>query len=127
MIGPGSRTHVFAYGSPCDMRKSFNTLSGLVSSMGREVTTGDVFLFVAANRKRAKVLWYDGTGLCLLAKRLDAGRFAKLWAEASEDVTLTVSELSLFLEGCELVGRVSLSPPVVDLEKASHVSSADFC
>jgi len=127
MIGPGSRTHVFAYGSPCDMRKSFNTLSGLVSSMGREVSTGDVFLFVGASRKRAKVLWYDGTGLCLLAKRLDRGRFARLWDEGGQAVTLTMSELRLFLEGCELVGRVPLSPPVIDVEKASRLSSADFC
>ena len=74
MIAPSTRTRVFAYGAPCDMRKSFNTLSGLVSAMGHDVAAGDVFLFVAKNRKRAKVLWYDATGLVLLAKRLDVGR-----------------------------------------------------
>ncbi len=67
MIGPRGRVRVFGYPKPCDMRKSFNTLTGLVLGMGRDVTAGDVFAFVSRNRKRAKVLWHEGTGLCLLA------------------------------------------------------------
>ena len=81
MIGPTGRVRVFGYPRPCDMRKSFNTLSGLVLAMECDVTSGDVFAFVSRNRKRAKVLWYDGTGLCLLAKRLDQGLFASLWTQ----------------------------------------------
>jgi transposase len=50
-------------------------------------------------RKRAKVLLWDGTGLCIYAKRLERGRFACLWREASARVVrLTMSELQLFLE-----------------------------
>ena len=63
---------MFGYPGPCDMRKSFNTLAGLVLEMGHELADGDVFAFVSRNRKRAKVLWYDGTGLCLLANYLDS-------------------------------------------------------
>lgn len=126
MIGPSQRTRVFAYGAACDMRKSFNTLSGLVSSMGHEVAAGDVFLFVSRNRRRAKVLWYDGTGLCLLTKRLDQGRFPALWENEAGDVELSMSELSLLLEGCEVVGRMPLSPPAVDVAQASRVLHADF-
>ena len=64
-----------------------------------------------ATRKRAKVLLWDGTGLCIYAKRLERGRFASLWREAAARVgRLTMSELQLFLEGSTLVGRVALSP-----------------
>lgn len=65
-----------------------------------------------ATRKRAKVLLWDGTGLCIYAKRLEQGRFACLWREpaAAAPLRLTVSELQLFLEGSALVGRMPLSP-----------------
>ncbi len=54
---------------------------------------------------------WDGTGLCIYAKRLEEGRFASLWRdEKSTGLTLTVSELQLFLEGSALVGRMPLSP-----------------
>jgi transposase len=94
------------------MRRGYDGLYGMVQSqLGRDPLSGDMFLFVARNRKRAKVLMWDGTGLCLYAKRLEKGRFAKLWA-GEEDTTLelTSSELSLFLEGSRLVGKVPISP-----------------
>jgi transposase len=68
-------------------------------------------LFVNATRKRVKALVWDGTGLCIYAKRLEQGRFACLWPDApAREVRLTMSELQLFLEGSALVGRVPLSP-----------------
>jgi transposase len=94
------------------MRKGYDGLFGMVQShLGHDPLSGDMFLFVARNRKRAKVLMWDGTGLCLYAKRLEKGKFAKLWA-GSENTTLelTSSELSLFLEGSKLVGKVPISP-----------------
>jgi transposase len=109
------------------MRKSYNSLSGLVMAMGHEVVAGDVFLFVGRTRKRAKVIWYDGTGLCLLAKRLDQGRFASPWVQGRHELELTMSELSLFLEGCEVVGRMPLSPPLIDVDTASRVARTEFC
>jgi len=52
--------------------------------------------------------------LCLYAKRLERGRFAPLWGEEGADpITLTISELELFLDGSPLVGRVALTPPAV--------------
>ncbi len=126
MIGPSNRTRVFAYAAVCDMRKSFNTLSGLVTAMDHDVACGDVFLFVSRNRKRAKVLWYDGTGLCLLAKRLDQGRFAAIWDTEADDLELTMSELRLFLEGCDVVGKIPLSPPPIDVTRARRISRSDF-
>lgn len=111
MIGSGRRRRVFAYGSHCDMRKQYDSLAALVTeAMGHDLLRGDLFLFVGRNRTRAKVLYFDGTGLCLLAKRLDIGHFAAPWEGRLE---FTESELALFLEGAELVSRVALSPRVV--------------
>jgi transposase len=57
------------------------------------------------------VLFWDGTGLCVFAKRLEKGRFAAPWARKDKPLLdWTPSELALFLEGSELVGRVKLSP-----------------
>lgn len=103
---------VHAYAAPVDMRKGFEGLSALVrEGWGQDPLSGDLFLFVNRHRKRAKVLHWDGTGLCLYAKRLEKGRFASLWREPGrKKVELTVTELRLFLEGSDLVGRVPLTP-----------------
>jgi transposase len=97
------------------MRKGFDGLSALVTQgLQRNPLDGDVFLFVSRNRVRAKTIHWDGTGLCVYAKRLERGRFARLWPEAGDDpITLTISELDLFLEGSTLVGRVALTPPAL--------------
>ena len=112
MIGLPRGLDVFIYPEPCDMRRSFNTLSLLVEqSMKRTLLDGDLFLFVAKNRKRAKVLYFDGTGLCLFAKRLEGGHsFPAPWKMARHQ--LSMSELALFIEGANAV-RQKLSPPVI--------------
>jgi transposase len=112
MIGSTRQVAVWAYGAPADLRKGFDGLSGLVAqALHQDPLSGDCYLFVNATRKRAKVLVWDGTGLCIYAKRLERGRFACLWRDAAARVVrLTMSELQLFLEGSALVGRVTLSP-----------------
>lgn len=112
MIGSTRRLTVHAYGAPCDMRKSFDTLSALVvQQMKLELLSGDVFLFVGRSRKRAKALFWDGTGLCVYSKRLEQGRFAAPWTRGDgAALKLTMSELALLLEGSELVGKQVLSP-----------------
>jgi len=103
VIGSTRQVAVWAYGAAADLRKGFDGLSALVSQgLGRDPLSGDCYLFVNATRKRAKVLLWDGTGLCIYAKRLE------------------MSELQLFLEGSTLVGRLALSPPpfvVADMRK----------
>ena len=79
--------------------------------MRRDVLAGDVYVFVGKDRRRAKVLYWDGTGLCVFAKRLEKGRFAAPWMHAKDGVLrMTMSELSLLLEGSEFVGKLALSP-----------------
>ena len=113
MIGLTRAVRVFAYGGPVDLRKGFNGLSALVEQeMKHKLLDGDVYLFLGRKPRRAKVLYFDGTGLCLLAKRLERGNFARPWERSTGGVvSLTLSELALFLEGSELVGRRSLAPP----------------
>lgn len=112
MIGSTRSLRVFAYPAPADLRKGYDGLHGLVASeLGRDVLSGDCFLFTNRTRTRAKVLMWDGTGLCIYMKRLERGRFAKLWeGETGTPPELTMSELALFLEGSRVVGRIELSP-----------------
>lgn len=118
MIGSTRQLSVHAFGAPVDLRKGFDGLSALVTQgLGRDPLSGDLFLFVNRDRKRAKVLLWDGTGLCIYAKRLERGCFACLWRrDASATLRLTMSELALFLEGSTLVGKVALSPAPFVLE-----------
>ncbi len=82
-------------------------------------------MFANRTRKRAKVLLWDGTGLCIYAKRLERGRFACLWRDDGlRTLRLTLSELQLFLEGCALVGRVALSPPIFSLNREKYLDLA---
>lgn len=111
MLTPSRNRRVFAYQEPCDMRKQYDSLAALVTAaMGRNFLSGDLYLFVARRRRRAKVLYFDGTGLCLFAKRLSKGHFAAPWNGRDE---LTETELQLLLEGAELTFRSPLSPSIV--------------
>lgn len=111
MIGLPRGLSVFMHDEPTDMRKSFNTLSAIVEhQMKRDLLEGDLFLFVSRDRRRAKVLYFDGTGLCLLAKRLEQGQFGAPWKQRRKELTLT--ELALFIEGSQAT-RGPLSPPLL--------------
>lgn len=120
MIGVGGNVRVWAYPVPADLRKGYNGLFALArNEMGHDPRCGDVFLFVNRKRTSAKCLVHDGTGLCILMKRLDEGRFAPLWRrDAAGRVTLTPSELSLYLEGCREVGYRRLAPARTNIEAA---------
>lgn len=97
------RRNVLVFKEPVDMRKSFDGLAGLLK--GQSLLSGDVFLFVARDRRRAKAMFWDGTGLNIWMKRLEQGKFADIWSRDR----ITSSELKLFLEGSRLVSR-TLSP-----------------
>jgi transposase len=126
MIGSTRALRVWAYAAPADLRKGFDGLAGLVTAQLRQDPLGgDCFLFVNRTRTRAKVLLWDGTGLCIYAKRLEQGRFACLWRDRTAGVVhLTMSELQLFLEGSALVGRVALSPAPFVLESVQNSLAA---
>lgn len=110
MLGSTRNLTVFAAPEPCDMRKGYNGLFALTRDLIRqEPLSGHLFLFVAKNRKRAKVLFWDGTGLCVFQKRLEQGRFVAPWERKDGALKMTTSELALFFEGSKAV-RSTLSP-----------------
>jgi transposase len=114
ILGTSRAVRVFAYPAPVDLRKGYDGLYGLVKQgLGRDPLSGDLFLFSNRRRRGCKVLVWDGTGLCIFQKRLERGCFASLFRDDGKPVQLTSSELALYIEGCELVGRRMLSPGVV--------------
>ena len=117
----GRHVTVYAYGAPVDMRKGFDGLSSLVTHrLDRDPLSGDVYLFLSRDRVQTKVLHWDGTGLCVYAKRLERGRFAPIWhSEGDAPIALTVSELDLFLDGSTLVGRRA-APTLTQFSLASQ-------
>lgn len=95
-LRPGHR--VFVFRDYVDMRSGFDRLSMLVrEQMRAKLVDGDLFVFLGKNRKRLKGLCYDGTGLILIAKRLEQGRFMRI--EELEYHELTVDELDWLLRG----------------------------
>jgi transposase len=66
---------VFVAVAPLDMRGSFDALAGAVRRLGLDPVDGHVYLFFNKRRRLAKGIWFDGSGWCLLAKRLEAGSF----------------------------------------------------
>jgi transposase len=114
ILGTSRAVRVFAYPAPVDLRKGYDGLYGLVKQgLDRDPLSGELFLFSNRRRRGCKVLVWDGTGLCIFQKRLERGCFASLFRDDGRPVQLTASELALYIEGCELVGRRSLSPGVV--------------
>ena len=104
MFGVGAATRVSLAVGPTDLRKSFEGLYGLVRDhLLCDPLSGHVFLFTNAQRNRLKLLFYDGSGLWVCAKRLDRGRFR--WPDndrESAKVMLTAEELALLLGGIDL-------------------------
>ena len=116
MIGSTRAVRVFARNGPTDLRKGFDGLYALVvNELGQDPLAGDLYLFINSRRTSAKVLLWDGTGLCIYAKRISRGRFAQLWVDVSQGkpLALTHAELQLFMEGADIAGRLPISPPEI--------------
>lgn len=124
MIPP--RGAVFAFPAPIDLRNGFDGLYALVARhLGRDPLHGALYLFTNRSRTSAKVLHFDGTGLCIYHKRLARGRFASLWQRADgRAVTLTRAELALFLEDCSLLDHQPLSPPEITRIPIAAISTS---
>lgn len=89
---------------PVDMRKSFNGLwAAATERLQEDPKHGAVFAFINGERTRLKLLYWDGTGVWVLAKRLEKGRFS--WPRASDGgakLTLAPEALALLVGGVEL-------------------------
>lgn len=107
MLSLPASVRLFVAREATDMRKSFDTLAALVIDVVEEdPQSGHLFLFVNRRRDRLKVLWWDRSGYCLLAKRLEHGQF-RVFDRAdgnSGAYEVTASDLTLILEGVDLRG-----------------------
>jgi len=121
MIGLNRRTRVFLSKDPLDMRCSFDGLFFRVKEQLKEDPfSGHLFVFLNRKRTTCKALLYDGTGLILIAKRLENGAFSALNPHFPGKIVLTQAEFSLFLEGASLNKRFLESPPAVARGKSSE-------
>jgi transposase len=90
---------------PCDLRKSFDSLSVVVrDQLGDDPLSRSVFVFINKARDRIKLLYWDGTGLWVLAKRLERGRFCRpagLQTKTNK-LALKPEALEMLLSGIDL-------------------------
>ena len=101
MIGLPAGTRIWLAAGITDLRRGFTGLSGMVQTTLQENPfSGHVFVFRGRRGDLIKMLWWDGDGLCLFAKRIERGKFT--WPQAtSGTVALTPAQLSMLLEGID--------------------------
>lgn len=105
MLSLSPATRVFLATQPVDGRKSFNGLCVLVKELlQQEATSGFLFVFMNKTRNRLKILFWDGSGLVLCAKRLEGGRFAAPKGQGQSQC-LRPEELTLLMHGIEGASR----------------------
>ncbi|WP_041388220.1 IS66 family insertion sequence element accessory protein TnpB [Polaromonas sp. JS666] len=101
MIAPPSGTRVWLAAGITDMRCGFDSLAARIqTALTENPFSGHIFVYRGRRGDLIKLLWWDGDGLCLLAKRLERGRF--IWPQAESGViSLTSAQLSMLLEGID--------------------------
>jgi len=101
MIVPGAELKVLVATKPVDFRKQTDGLAALVQeALGADPFCGAIYVFRSKRANRIKLLWWDGSGICLLTKRLESGHFC--WpAIADGMMPLTSEQLAILLEGLE--------------------------
>ena len=102
MLNLTAATRVFIALAPVDLRGSFNRLSALAQNqLAEDPLSGHLFVFTNRPRNRLKILFWDGSGLWVCAKRLEQGRFS--WPKGSgASVTWRGEQLSALLTGLEV-------------------------
>ncbi len=102
MLSLAPTVRVFIAVEPVDMRGSFDALSGAVRRLGLDPVDGHLYLFLNKRRRLAKALWFDGSGWCVLAKRLEAGSFQLPTFSASDTrVEVDGTTLTALLAGLD--------------------------
>jgi transposase len=123
MIGLNRRTKVFLSKEPADMRASYDSLFMRVKEIIKEDPfSGHLFVFLNKRRTCCKCLYYDGTGLVLIGKRLENGLFARVNPFHSGDLVLTQAQFNLFFEGADINKRFIESP--FEIKKTPHHQEA---
>lgn len=115
MIGLPVGTRIWIAAGVTDLRRGFTGLSAHVQTVLKEKPfSGHVFVFRGRRGDLIKMLWWDGDGLCLFAKRLERGRF--IWPKVeSGTVALTPAQLSMLLEGIDWRRPLRTHTPEVEV------------
>lgn len=101
MFFPEGQIRVHLYGQPCDMRRSFDGLSTMVRhELRADPCDGSLYCFINRRATQMRVLYFDRTGFCVWAKRLEAGRFISEWSQVRTR-EMDWTGLKLMLEGIE--------------------------
>jgi transposase len=101
MFFPEGQIRVHLYGFPCDMRKSFTGLYALTKQgLRADPLSGDLYVFISRRATMMKVLYFDRSGFCIWAKKLEAGRFVSDWTQVHTH-EMDWTALKLMLEGIE--------------------------
>lgn len=101
---PGS-LRVFVAVEACDMRKGYEGLSALAGEvLGEDVRSGALFVFGNRRRTRLKILYFDGSGIWVMSKRLEEGTFSWPQAEGERKVRLRAEALAMLTDGIDLRG-----------------------
>ena len=101
MFFPEGQVRVFLYGQPVSMRLSFDGLYALARhSMQEDPLSGHLFAFINRRATQIKVLYFDRSGLCVWAKRLEQGRLISNWDSVTTQ-EMDWTGLKLLLEGIE--------------------------
>ena len=102
MLSLPPTVRVFVAVEPVDMRGSFDALAGAVRRLGLDPTDGHLYLFLNKRRRIAKAIWFDGSGWCVLAKRLETGSFQLPAFDAStSQVPIDVASFASLLAGID--------------------------
>ena len=102
MLSVTSATRVLVATTPVDLRGSFNRLYSLVvEQLKGDLLSGHLFVFTNGRRNRIKVLYWDGSGLWVCAKRLEQGRFSWPVSESGR-IDLRGEEFSALIHGLEV-------------------------
>jgi transposase len=111
MIALNRRTKIFVCKEATDMRSSYDSLFARVKTLlQKDPFSGHLFLFINAKRTTCKCLYYDGTGLVIISKRLENGTFSQINPFYKDEIVLTEAEFGLFFEGADLKKRFIDSP-----------------
>lgn len=111
MISFNRRTKIFVSREPTDMRASYDTLfSKAKVVLNQDPFSGHLFLFINSKRNSIKCLYYDGTGLVIISKRMEQGMFSRINPMFKGEIVLTAAEFGLFFEGADLEKRFIESP-----------------
>ena len=93
------------------MRASYDTLfSKAKGVLNQDPFSGHLFLFINSKRSSIKCLFYDGTGLVIISKRMERGLFSRINPMYKGEIILTAAEFALFFEGADLEKRFVESP-----------------